>query len=34
MNETNSIFIDDSFAERKSVFEQLKIPVFSPESII
>lgn len=29
----NSIFIDDSFAERKSVHNFLKIPVFSPDMI-
>jgi predicted ATP-grasp superfamily ATP-dependent carboligase len=29
----NSIFIDDSFAERKEVFERLNIPVFSLDAI-
>jgi hypothetical protein len=29
----NSIFIDDSFSERKEVFEKCKIPVFSPDAI-
>jgi predicted ATP-grasp superfamily ATP-dependent carboligase len=30
---TNSIFIDDSFAERKEVFDTLKIPVFSLDAV-
>jgi predicted ATP-grasp superfamily ATP-dependent carboligase len=29
----NSIFIDDSFSERKKVFDRLKIPVFGLDSI-
>jgi len=33
IREMNSIFIDDSFAERKRVFETLKIPVFSLDAI-
>ncbi|NLZ45883.1 MAG: ATP-grasp domain-containing protein [Clostridiales bacterium] len=30
---TNSIFIDDSFAERKEVFDTLKIPVFGLDAV-
>lgn len=30
---TNSIFIDDSFAERKDVFDTLKIPVFGIDAV-
>lgn len=30
---TNSIFIDDSFAERKEVFDSLKIPVFGLDAV-
>lgn len=30
---TNSIFIDDSFAERKEVFDTLKIPVFALDAV-
>jgi hypothetical protein len=30
---TNSIFIDDSFIERKAINEKLGIPVFSPDMI-
>lgn len=33
INPYNSIFIDDSFAERMQVFRELKIPVFSPDAI-
>ena len=29
----NSIFIDDSFKERKDVHKELKIPVFSPDAV-
>lgn len=29
----NSVFIDDSFAERKEVFDKLKIPVFALDAI-
>jgi hypothetical protein len=32
-NYKNSIFIDDSFTERKEVFQTLGIPVFSIDSI-
>jgi hypothetical protein len=30
---TNAIFIDDSFAERKEVFNTLKIPVFGVDAV-
>lgn len=33
IKETNSIFIDDSFAERKEVFDTLKIPVFGLDAV-
>jgi hypothetical protein len=33
INSGNVIFIDDSFAERKAVQNELKIPVFSPDTI-
>ena len=33
IQEVESIFIDDSFAERQKVHEQLNIPVFSPDMI-
>ena len=33
INQTDAIFIDDSFAERQKVIENKHIPVFSPEMI-
>lgn len=33
INNLDSIFIDDSFAERKSVYDYLHIPVFAPDMI-
>jgi predicted ATP-grasp superfamily ATP-dependent carboligase len=30
---TNAIFIDDSYAERREVWEKLQIPVFSPDGV-
>jgi len=33
ITDTNCIFIDDSFAERKTVKEKLEIPVFSPDMV-
>lgn len=33
MHEANSIFIDDSHAERKDVYTNLRIPVFAPDNI-
>jgi len=33
ITDMNSIFIDDSFAERKKVFDKLHIPVFSLDSV-
>ena len=33
ITDKNSIFIDDSFAERKNVFDKLRIPVFSVDTI-
>jgi len=33
INNLNSIFIDDSFEERKVVFERLNIPVFGVDAI-
>ena len=33
INEINSIFIDDSFAERKKVHDELNIPVFDTDMI-
>jgi hypothetical protein len=34
MDHIESIFIDDSFSERRNVFDNLRIPVFSVDSII
>jgi len=33
IDNTNAIFIDDSFAERKEIFENKSIPVFSIDMI-
>jgi hypothetical protein len=33
IHQANAIFIDDSFRERKDVFEQKGIPVFAPDAI-
>lgn len=33
IKDKNSIFIDDSFAERSEVFQKLNIPVFSPDMV-
>lgn len=33
MKEKSAIFIDDSYAERKEVFEQLSIPVFGIDAV-
>nr|WP_299034092.1 ATP-grasp domain-containing protein [uncultured Tenacibaculum sp.] len=33
MDKNNSIFIDDSFAEREEVYNNLRIPVFAPDAI-
>ena len=33
IQDQNAIFIDDSFAERKRIFENCHIPVFSPDMI-
>ena len=34
LNKPNSIFIDDSFRERKDVFINCKIPSLTPEEVI
>ncbi len=33
IKETNAIFIDDSFAERREVFKTIGIPVYSPDAV-
>jgi hypothetical protein len=33
INPNKSIFIDDSFMERKEIWDKLKIPVFAPDAI-